>query len=256
MSPPTRGRGSKQRGQHLGPSSVASPPTRGRGSKLLPSADSDLGAGRPPRGGVDRNVMAMTSHSLANRRPPRGGVDRNTTPIQGVWATHRRPPRGGVDRNSHSWRRADAQQSRPPRGGVDRNLAASYYYRAVAEHIVREAGQDGGPDRAPRALPRLPARRGRRAEDAVRQDPAPDRPTARAAHGSRLTGADMERPVTRSTMRRRSVEPAGSWRADLRCGLALPTPTVPAAFASPGLTHNPSRTTVDRENGGYLGDVG
>ena len=57
-------------------------------------------------------------------------------------------------------------------------------------------------------------------------------------------------------MRRRSVEPAGSRRADLRRGLASPTPTVAAALAGPGLTHNPSRTTVDPENGGYLGDVG
>jgi hypothetical protein len=57
-------------------------------------------------------------------------------------------------------------------------------------------------------------------------------------------------------MRRRSVEPAGSRRADLRRGLAAPTPTVAAALAGPRLTHNPSRSTVEPENGGYLGDVG
>ena len=57
-------------------------------------------------------------------------------------------------------------------------------------------------------------------------------------------------------MRRRSVEPAGSRRADLRRGLASPTPTVAAALAGPRLTHNPSRSTVEPENGGYLGDVG
>ena len=57
-------------------------------------------------------------------------------------------------------------------------------------------------------------------------------------------------------MRRRSVEPAGSRRADLRRGLASPTPTVAAALAGPRLTHNPLRTTVDPENRGNLGDVG
>ena len=57
-------------------------------------------------------------------------------------------------------------------------------------------------------------------------------------------------------MRRRSVEPAGSRRANLRQGLASPTPTVAAALAGPRLTHNPSRTTVDPEIAGYLGDVG
>ena len=55
---------------------------------------------------------------------------------------------------------------------------------------------------------------------------------------------------------RRSVEPAGSRRADLRRGLASPTPTVAAALANIRLTHNPSRTTVDPENRGYLGNVG
>src|SRR3954451_17839017 len=57
-------------------------------------------------------------------------------------------------------------------------------------------------------------------------------------------------------MRRRLVEPAGSRRADLRRGLAAPTPTVAAALAGPRLTHNPSRSTVEPENGGYLGDIG
>ena len=91
----------------------------------------------------------------------------------------------------------------------------------------------------------------------VRRDPAPDRPLARTAHGSGLTGADHgAASVEGRTMRRRSVEPAGSRRADLRRGLASPTPTVAAALAGLRLTHNPSRSTVEPENGGYLGDVG
>ena len=69
-----------------------------------------------------------------------------------------------------------------------------------------------------------------------------------------LTGADHgAASVEGRTMRRRSVEPAGSRRADLRRGLASPTPTVAAALAGPRLTHNPSRSTVEPENGGYLG---
>ena len=57
----------------------------------------------------------------------------------------------------------------------------------------------------------------------------------------------MERPVSRGTMRRRSVEPAGSSQEDLRRGLPSPTPTVAASLAGPRLTHNPSRSTVEPE---------
>jgi hypothetical protein len=75
-----------------------------------------------------------------------------------------------------------------------------------------------------------------------------------------VTGAEhgaTERPVyERRIMHRWSVEPAGIRRAELRRGLAASTPTVAAALAGPRLTHNPSRTTVDPENKGYLGDVG
>ena len=58
------------------------------------------------------------------------------------------------------------------------------------------------------------------------------------------------------SMHRRLVEPAGS--TGQTCGEVShpPTPTVAAALAGPRLTHNPSRTTVDPEIGGYLGDVG
>ena len=127
----------------------------------------------------------------------------------------------------------------------------------VAHDLAREAGEDRRPDRAPRPLRGLPARRGGGAASAVRRDPAPDRPLARTAHGGGLTGADHgAASVEGRTMRRRSVEPAGSRRADLRRGLASPTPTVAAALAGLRLTHNPSRSTVEPENGGYLGDVG
>ena len=139
-----------------------------------------------------------------------------------------------------------------------RSLALPQGGRAVvADHAAREAGQDRRPDRATRAVRGLPARRGGDAASALRRDPAPDRPLARTAHGSGLTGADHgAASVEGRTMRRRSVEPAGSRRADLRRGLASPTPTLAAALAAPRLTHNPSRTTVDPENRGYLGDVG
>ena len=139
-----------------------------------------------------------------------------------------------------------------------RSLALPQRGRAVvADDLAREAGQDRRPDRAPRPLRRLPAGRGGRAAGAVRRDPAPDRPPARTARGGGLTGADHGAAgVEGRTMRRRSVEPAGSRRADLRRGLASPTPTVAAALAGLRLTHNPSRSTVEPENGGYLGDVG
>ena len=72
-----------------------------------------------------------------------------------------------------------------------RSLALPRGGRAVvADDLAREAGQDRRPDRAPRPLRRLPARRGGRAASAVRRDPAPDRPLARTAHGGGLTGAD------------------------------------------------------------------
>ena len=78
--------------------------------------------------------------------------------------------------------------------------------RAVVAHdLAREAGQDRRPDRAPRAVRGLPARRGGGAAGAVRRDPAPDRPLARTAHGSGLTGADHgAASVEGRTMRRRS----------------------------------------------------
>ena len=41
----------------------------------------------------------------------------------------------------------------------------------------------------------------------------------------------------------------------MRRGLASPTLTVAAALTGRRLTHNPSRSTVEPENGGYLGDV-
>ena len=67
----------------------------------------------------------------------------------------------------------------------------------------------------------------------------------------------MERPVSRGgPCAEGRVEPAGSRRADLRRGLAAPTPTVAAPLAGRRLTHNPSRSTVEPEIGGYLGDVG
>ena len=50
----------------------------------------------------------------------------------------------------------------------------------VADDAAREAGQDRRPDRPPRPLRRLPARRGGGAAGAVRRDPAPDRPAAAA----------------------------------------------------------------------------
>src|SRR3954453_3848500 len=55
-------------------------------------------------------------------------------------------------------------------------------------------------------------------------------------------------PVMRAIVGREGI--------DLRRGLAAPTPTVAAALAGPRLTHNPSRSTVEPENGGYLCDVG
>ena len=67
----------------------------------------------------------------------------------------------------------------------------------------------------------------------------------------------MERPVSRGgPCAEGRVEPAGSRRADLRRGLASPTPTVAPPLAGLRLTHNPSRSTVEPEIGGYLGDVG
>ena len=62
---------------------------------------------------------------------------------------------------------------------------------AVVPHdLAREAGEDRRQDRAARAVRGLPARRGGGAAGALRRDPAPDRPLARTAHGSGLTGAD------------------------------------------------------------------
>ena len=54
----------------------------------------------------------------------------------------------------------------------------------------------------------------------------------------------------------RSVEPAGSRRADLRRGLTSLTPTAAARLVGLRLTDNPSRSTVEPRSGVYLGDVG
>ena len=64
----------------------------------------------------------------------------------------------------------------------------------VAHDFAREAGEDRRPDRAPRPLSRLPARRGGGAEDAVRQDPASDRSaTATVATTSGMSIASNHR---------------------------------------------------------------
>ena len=61
--------------------------------------------------------------------------------------------------------------------------------RVGVAHPAREACEDRRLDRAPRPLPRVPAGRGGGAPRAVRHDPAPDRPLARAARCHGLTGA-------------------------------------------------------------------
>ena len=84
--------------------------------------------------------------------------------------------------------------------------------------LAREAGQDRRPDRAARALRGLPARRGRRAEGAVRRDPAPDRPAARITRAGDMTGGNqMMAAVEGRVMRWSPAEPAatscrGAWK--------------------------------------------
>ena len=60
-------------------------------------------------------------------------------------------------------------------------------------------------------------------------------------------------------MRRRSVEPAGSRRADLRRGLAAPTPTVAAAFGGSSVDAQPfeeHRRTRERRLSGRCRIIG
>ena len=95
----------------------ASPPSRGRGSKQRPSRSiAPRRAGRPPRGGVDRN-----------RQRAGAAVERRVAPLAGAWieTRHRRrrccrragrPPRGGVDRNSAAEHLPAPQQVAPLAG--------------------------------------------------------------------------------------------------------------------------------------------
>ncbi len=145
-SPPTRGRGSKQRTvgacsssrgcrpprggvdrngarRRMRPRRFRSPPTRGRGSRL-DSAKPILGAtlSPPTRGRGSKHVTLRRGDDHPPGRPPRGGVDRNVSGVGRASVVSRRPPRGGVDRNNGgSWTSFTCNGSRPPRGGVDRN---------------------------------------------------------------------------------------------------------------------------------------
>ena len=66
----------------------------------------------------------------------------------------------------------------------------------------------------------------------------------------------MERPEPREEHAPKVGRAGRKPPAELRRGLASPTPTEDAPLAGFLLTHNPSRSTVEPESGGYLGDVG
>ena len=123
--------------------------------------------------------------------------------------------------------------------------------------LAREAGQDRRPDRAPRALRGLPARRGRRAKVAVCRDPASDRPAARIARAGDMTGGNqMMAAVEGRAMRRSPAEPAatscrGAWK-HLR---SLPTVRIAASGTLP-VDRRVSEGTVDAGGGGHLENPG
>ncbi len=180
---------------------IVSPPSRGRGSKQEPLLLGCAGAGRPLRGGVDRNrrwaisgALSWTSppsrgrgskqgiingvKSMVGGRPLRGGVDRNAPERAPSQSTEQSPPsRGrGSKRVLPGPRRAAAQAGRPLRGGVDRNTPGRRVYRATygsppsrgrgSKHVQRgrvhqlvmesppSRGRGSKPDRPPGARPR------------------------------------------------------------------------------------------------------
>ena len=102
-----------------------SPPVRGRGSKQHQRDQRSQKRSRPPCGGVDRNKGDGTAIVTQQGRPPCGGVDRNRNRCREQAARRRRPPCGGVDRNLSLALDQRRASSRPPCGGVDRNKLAN-----------------------------------------------------------------------------------------------------------------------------------
>ncbi len=139
---PSRGRGSKQRGDADPRRRLGVAPSRGRGSKLEQRGGSQVAGASPPHGGVDRNcgtcadedagecrpltgawieTRCATRHSRPGSRRPLTGAWIETSPASSRLARSIVAPSRGRGSKHGISHLTTSHEGSPPHGGVDRN---------------------------------------------------------------------------------------------------------------------------------------